>query len=114
MAKPIAPDYHTVFLFPPALEDWVPPDHYVRFLRELVDSLDLAALGFKVPSGEQGRPPYAASLLLKLWLFGYVNRLFTTRHLERAARENLKRASASARASAASAPGAGACRRDKP
>ena len=89
MAMPIAPDYHTVFLFPPALEDWVPKDHYVRFLREFVDSLDLPALGFIVPSGSEGRPPYATSLMLKLWLFGYKHQLFSTRQLERACRENL-------------------------
>ena len=70
MAKPIGPDYGTLFLWPPALEDWVPGDHYVRFLREFVDSLDLPALGFKVASGSEGRPPYAPSLLLKVWLLG--------------------------------------------
>jgi len=89
MAMPIAPEYHTVFLFPPALEDWVPQDHYVRFLREFVDSLDLPGLGFIVPSGSEGRPPYATSLMLKLWLFGYKHQLFSTRQLERACRENL-------------------------
>src|SRR5208282_1287911 len=68
MAQPIAPDYGQQFLFPPALEDWVPPDHPARFLREFVDQLDLPALGFVIPSGGEGRPPYAPSLLLKIWL----------------------------------------------
>lgn len=89
MAQPIAPDYATVFLFPPCLEDWVPQDHYVRFLRELVDGLDLPALGFVVPTGSEGRPPYAASLLLKIWLFGYVHKVFSSRKLEQACTENL-------------------------
>lgn len=89
MAQPIAPDYGQQFLFPPALEDWVPSDHPARFLREFVDQLDLPALGFVIPSGSEGRPPYAPSLLLKIWLFGYFHRIRSTRKLEAACRENL-------------------------
>jgi transposase len=89
MAQPIAPDYGQQFLFPPALEDWVPPDHPARFLREFVDQLDLPALGFAIPSGGAGRPPYAPSLLLKIWLYGYFHRLRSTRKLEAACREHL-------------------------
>jgi transposase len=76
MAQPIAPDYGQQFLFPPALEDWVPLDHPARFLREFVDQLDLPALGFVIASGSEGRPPYAPSLLLKIWLYGYFHRPF--------------------------------------
>ena len=65
MAKPIAPDYGQQFLLPPALEDWLAPDHPARFLREFVEQLDLAALGFALPAATGGRPPYAPSLLLK-------------------------------------------------
>ena len=66
MAQPITPDYGQQFLFPPALEDWVAKDHPVRFLREFVDQLDLAALGFAMPVGNEGRPAYAPGLLLRL------------------------------------------------
>jgi transposase len=66
MAQPLAPDYGQQFLFPPALEDWVPADHPARFLREFVDQLDLPALGFVLPAASEGRPPYAPSLLLKI------------------------------------------------
>jgi len=89
MAQSIAPDYGQQFLFPPALEDWVPSDHPARFLREFVDQLDLPALGFVIPSGSEGRPPYAPSLFLKIWLFGYFHRIRSTRKLEAACRENL-------------------------
>ena len=89
MAQPIAPDYGQQFLFPPALEDWVPADHPARFLREFVDQLDLAALGFAIPTAVEGRPPYAPSLLLKIWLYGYFHRIRATRKLEAACREHL-------------------------
>ena len=89
MAQLIAPDYGQQFLFPPALEDWVPADHPARFLREFVDQLDLPALGFVMPSGAEGRPPYAPSLLLKIWLHGYFHRIRATRRLEAACREHL-------------------------
>jgi transposase len=89
MAQPIAPDYAQQFLFPPALEDWVPADHPAHFLREFVDQLDLPALGFVIPSGAEGRAPYATSLLLKIWLYGYFHRLRSRRKLEAACREQL-------------------------
>jgi len=89
MAQPIAPDYGQQFLFPPALEDWVPADHPARFLREFVEQLDLSALGFAMPLAVEGRPPYAPSLLLKIWLYGYFHRIRATRKLEAACREHL-------------------------
>ncbi len=89
MSQPIAPDYGQQFLFPPALEDWVPADHPARFLREFVDQLDLPALGFALPAAVEGRPPYAPSLLLKIWLYGYYHRIRSTRKLETACREQL-------------------------
>ena len=89
MTQPIAPDYGQQFLFPPALEDWVPADHPVRFLREFVDQLDLPALGFAMPTAVEGRPAYHPSLLLKIWLYGYFHRIRSTRKLERACTEQL-------------------------
>lgn len=89
MAHPIAPDYGQQFLFPPALEDWVPADHPARFLREFVDQLDLPALGFAIPTAVEGRPPYHPSLLLKIWLYGYFQRIRSTRKLEAACGDHL-------------------------
>jgi len=89
MAQPIAPDYGQQFLFPRALEDWVPKDHPVRFIREFVDQQDLAKLGFAMPISNEGRPPYAPSLLLKIWLYGYYHRLRATRRLEAACRDQI-------------------------
>jgi len=89
MAQPITPDYGQQFLFPPALEDWVPIDHPARFLREFVEQLDLSSMGFAVPVAVEGRPPYAPSLLLKIWLYGYFHRIRSTRKLEAACSEHL-------------------------
>src|SRR6266699_3419617 len=89
MAQPIAPDYGQQFLFPPALEDWVPKGHPVRFIREFVEQQDLAKLGFAMPIAIEGRPPYAPGLLLKIWLYGYHHRVRSTRKLEAACRDQL-------------------------
>src|SRR5215831_813582 len=89
MAQPLAPDYGQQFLLPPALEDWIAKDHPVRFIREFVDQQDLARLGFAMPISDEGRPSYAPSLLLKIWLYGYHHRLRSTRKLEAACRDHL-------------------------
>jgi transposase len=94
MSREIQPDYETQYLFPRSLEEWVGPDHPARFVREFVDALDVESLGL---TGEQqsrredatGRPHYGVTLLLKVWLYGYMNRIRSSRALERACRDML-------------------------
>jgi transposase len=89
MIRPIAPDYGQQFLLPPSIEDWVPGGHPVRFIREFVDQQDLRALSFVVPEALEGRPPYCAQLLLMIWLYGYFQRIRSTRKLEAACGDHL-------------------------
>jgi transposase len=84
MARVLRPNYAQRFLLPPSLDDWVPKTHPARFVCSFVDSLDLAELGMEQEVADEGRPPYAADLLLKVWLFGYMERIRSTRGLEKA------------------------------
>ena len=85
----IRADYKQVFLLPPSLDDCVGLDHPARFIRDFVDSLDLEALGFRVPTAGTGRPAYAGDLLLKVWLYGYFSKIRASRKLEKACMENM-------------------------
>lgn len=84
MARVLRPNYAQRFLLPPALDEWVPATHPVRFVRDFVDTLDLPALGIVQVVAEEGRPPYAVDLLLKVWLYGYMERVRSPRALEKA------------------------------
>ncbi len=89
MSKEIRASYDEILMFPPAVEDWVEQDHPARFLRAFVQELDLRKLGFQESKAGRGRPHYGADLLLKAWLYGYMNHIRSTRQLEWACREHL-------------------------
>lgn len=78
-------------LFAETLDDVVSVDHPVRVIDAFVDSLDLARLGFtKVTAEATGRPPYDPGDLLKLYLYGYLNQVRSSRRLAREARRNIE------------------------
>jgi len=80
-----------LILFPEAIEDYVSADNPVRFLDAFVESLETRGLGFKHATVEEtGRPPYDPKDLLKLYLYGYLNRIRSSRLLERETKRNLE------------------------
>ncbi len=78
-------------LFPDRLEDWIGDDNPVRVIDVFVDELDLGGLGFgRVAPRATGRPGYHPSVLLKLYIYGYLNRVQSSRRLEREAGRNVE------------------------
>jgi transposase len=78
-------------LFPECLEDWIIEDNPVRVIDVFVDELDLGELGFSgVDPEATGRPSYHPSVLLKLYIYGYLNRVQSSRRLEREAARNVE------------------------
>jgi transposase len=84
MSNAIDADYQQQWLLPPSLEDLLPASHPARLVREFVDALDLEKLGFQTEVAETGRPGYAVGLLTKVILYGYMNRIRSTRQWEKA------------------------------
>lgn len=80
-----------VILFPEVIDEYISEDNPVRFIDAFVDSLDLKELGFKHAELEDtGRPPYNPADLLKLYIYGYLNRIRTSRLLERECNRNVE------------------------
>jgi transposase len=78
-------------LLPECLDDWIEESNSVRVIDAFVDALDLAKLGFDgVEPAATGRPGYHPSVLLKLYIYGYLNRVQSSRRLEREAGRNLE------------------------
>jgi transposase len=79
-------------LLPPSLEEYIAVDNPVRAIDAYVESLDLAQLGFQytVGGGGAGQPPYAPGTLLKLYMWGYLNRTRRSRRLELETYRNLE------------------------
>jgi transposase len=78
-------------LFPECLEDWINEDNPVRVIEVFVEGLDLAELKFGGVEPEvTGRPSYHPSVLLKLYIYGYLNRVQSSRRLEREAGRNIE------------------------
>ena len=78
-------------LLPECLDDWISEDNPVRVIDVFVDELDLAEVGFgRVDPKATGRPAYHPSVLLKLYIYGYLNRVQSSRRLEREAGRNVE------------------------
>src|SRR5271165_6418803 len=78
-------------LFPECLEDWIDEENPVRVIDAFVEKLDLSGLGFDGVAPEAtGRPSYHPAVLLKLDIYGYLNRVQSSRRLEREASRNVE------------------------
>jgi transposase len=78
-------------LLPNSLEDYVDAENPVRMIEVFIDELDLAALGFSgMTPAARDRPAYHPSTLLKIYLYGYLNRVQSSRRLEREAQRNIE------------------------
>ena len=77
--------------FPALLDDYVAEDNPVRAIDAFVDGLDLGKLGFaRVEPLATGRPSYHPATLLKIYLYGYLNRIPSSRRLERECQRNIE------------------------
>jgi transposase len=83
-------DRHQATLFPERLDDYVAEDSSVRVIDVFIDDLDLSGLGFKTEPESMGRPAYHPSTLLKIYVYGYLNRVQSSRRLEREAQRNVE------------------------
>ena len=89
MSYEIEADYRQQWLLPPSLEDLLPAGHPARLVREFVEAVNLEELGFQTRIADSGRPSYATSLLTKVILYGYMNRIRSTRLWERACQNDI-------------------------
>jgi transposase len=83
-------DRNQATLFPERLDDYIADDSAVRVIDVFLDELDLSGLGFKTQPNDTGRPAYHPSTMLKIYVYGYLNRVQSSRRLEREAQRNIE------------------------
>ena len=84
-------DRSQVTLLPECLDDYIGEDNPVRVVDAFVEELDLHALGFEgVAPADTGRPSYHPAVLLKIYIYGYLNRIQSSRRLERECQRNVE------------------------
>jgi len=77
-------------LFPERLDDYISEENPVRVIDVFVDELDIGTLGFKTHPEETGRPAYHPATLMKIYIYGYLNRVQSSRRLERETQRNVE------------------------
>jgi len=84
-------DRSQITMFPEAIDDYIDDNNSVRVIDVYVDSLNMKSLGFKnTTPNEMGRPMYSPQLMLKIYLYGYLNKIRSTRRLETESKRNLE------------------------
>ena len=88
MSNFILTDRQTDYLLPPSVDDWLNEDHLARFVVEVIDGLDLSNLTRQYAG--HGSKAYHPATLLKIYLYGYLNRIPSSRRLERETQRNIE------------------------
>lgn len=83
-------DREQVTLFPESLDEYVNDDNPVRAIDAFIDTLNLVSLGFQAEPAQTGRPSYHPGVLLKIYLYGYLNQIHSSRRLERETQRNVE------------------------
>ena len=83
-------DRNQVILMPEILDDYVGADNEVRAIDAFIDSLDIASMGFKAEPSKEGRPGYDPRDMLKLYMYGYLNHIRSSRRLQKEASRNIE------------------------
>lgn len=84
--RPYQPDQ--ILMLPPSLQEWLPRDHEAYFLNDAVDALDLSQI-YAEYTEERGQPPYHPGMMTKLWLYGQMRGVRSSRKLQRATLEDV-------------------------
>src|ERR1700704_2008164 len=85
--RPYHPDQE--FLLPPSLREWLPENHLVYFVSDVIDNLDLAAMDAVYGDEQRGQPPYDPRMLTKVLVYGYCVGVYSSRRLERRLAEDV-------------------------
>lgn len=85
--RPYFPDQD--LLLPPSLQEWLPEDHLVYFVSDVVDQLDLSAVEAVYGEEKRGQPPYHPRLMIKLLVYGYCTGVFSSRRIQKRLQENI-------------------------
>ena len=90
MSKSYRP-YHPEqdFLLPPSLREWLPENHLVYFVSDVVDNLNLSALDAVYGEEQRGQPPYDPRMMTKVLVYGYCVGVFSSRRIERRLAEDV-------------------------
>ncbi len=86
----VGDDRNQATLFPERLDDYVAEDSAVRVIDLFIDDLDISGLGFRTQANDTGRPAYHPTTMLKIYVYGYLNRVQSSRRLEREAQRNIE------------------------
>ena len=86
----VGADRNQATLFPERLDDYVAAESAMRVIDFFVDEIDLSGLGFKTVAADTGRPGYHPAMMLKLFIYGYMNRVQSSHRLEQEAQRNVE------------------------